>query len=86
MTPVHVQLGLFGVDNTLAAFHVVSAHTRVQADGSEVFVGEHLRWNRGRTGERAGLPRSPAPEADDPAQPSLFPRSCGRVRASAHRR
>ena len=40
-----------------SGYHVVSAHSRVLADGSEVFVGEHLRWNRGRKSQ----PSAPAP-------------------------
>lgn len=70
---VSVQLGMFGVANTIAGAHVVQAHTRVLASGEEVFVGEHLRWNRARSAARAA-PR-PRPEADDDvAQQDLFAR------------
>jgi hypothetical protein len=71
MEPIHVQMGLFGGDSEIAGFHVVTAHTRVLADGSEVFVGEHLRWNRGRTPERTS-PEGGADESVD--QLALFPR------------
>lgn len=68
---IPVQMGLFGGDNALVGLHLVSAHTRLLADGSEVFVGEHLRWNRGRTGVRRG-PRPVG--APDDAQIPLFAR------------
>ena len=77
MTPVSVQLGLFGGGSTLAGFHLVSAHARIRADGSEVFVGEHLRWNRGAAAGRGDRgPRAAAPrgEVAVPAQIPLFPR------------
>lgn len=48
LPPTEPQLGLFGERDKPLPMHVVSAHTRLLADGSEVFVGEHLRWNRGR--------------------------------------
>ncbi len=73
MTPIPVQLGLFGGENELVGLHVVSAHTRVRADGSEVFVGEHLRWNRGRS-EPRGRPGQDGGADVDEAQGSLFPR------------
>lgn len=70
-----VQLGMFGVPSTLAGSHVVAAHTRLLASGDEVFVGEHVRWNRGRSaGQPAPSPsrRAAPPTADDDVQPSLF--------------
>jgi hypothetical protein len=62
-TDVTVQLGMFGVSNRIAGTHVVQAHTRVTPDGEEVFVGEHLRWNRGRT-RRATTSRASASGTD----------------------
>ena len=62
--------------------HVVEAHTRILADGSEVFVGEHLRWNRGRHAStpRVARPRPAVPEDhprlfdwDEPALPDPLP-------------
>lgn len=47
---------MFGFARTLD-MHVVSAHERLQSNGSSVFVAEHLRWNRGQT-ERAPVSRS----------------------------
>jgi len=69
--PIEVQLGIFGGSNEIAAMHTVAAHTRVLADGNEVFVGEHLRWNRGQQAPRPRAPRAAAapPDAD---HPSLF--------------
>lgn len=49
--------------------HVVSAHTRVLHDGSETFVGEHWRWNRGETTRTRAKRRPPPP---DPSQLGLF--------------
>ncbi len=69
MSSPSIQLGLFG-KATVADHHVVSAHTRVLADGTEVFVGEHLRWNRPRRPRGPRRPR-PAP-ATDPRQGDLF--------------
>ncbi len=46
--PHHVQLGLFSGCAEVVGMHTVAAHTRVLSDGTEVFVGEHLRWNPGR--------------------------------------
>ncbi len=54
----HHQLGLFGEDDVFGDMHLVSAHTRQLEDGSEVFVGEHMRWNRGQQPARAPAPRS----------------------------
>lgn len=68
--PVEVQLGIFGGTNEIAAMHTVAAHTRVLHDGSEVFVGEHLRWNRGRQAPRPRAARAPRP--DPTGLPSLF--------------
>ncbi|MEQ1502914.1 MAG: hypothetical protein ABMB14_11825 [Myxococcota bacterium] len=68
MTPIPVQLSMFGGENVLVGLHVVSAHTRLRSDGTEVFVGEHLRWNRGQAGRGA---RRDAPARDD-AQVPLF--------------
>lgn len=42
------QGDLFGKMHPDRPFHVVAAHVRVQVDGTEVFVAEHLRWSRGR--------------------------------------
>ena len=68
--PILIQLGLFGGFTEVADMHTVAAHTRTRADGTEVFVGEHLRWNRGRQPER---PRAPKPTAEVPEDhPSLF--------------
>ena len=65
-----IQLGLFAGCAEVADTHVVSAHTRQLADGTEVFVGEHLRWNGGRQLPRMqGTARGPAPV---PEQPGLF--------------
>ncbi len=70
-TPIHIQLGLFGGFSEIAGTHVVSAHTRALSDGTEVFVGEHLRWNRGRSqGHTTGRRRSSCTPPD--AEPSLF--------------
>lgn len=68
--PIEVQLGIFGGSNAIAAMHTVAAHTRVLPDGSEVFVGEHLRWNRGRQAPRPRAPRVPTAPTED--HPSLF--------------
>lgn len=75
MQQVAVQIGLFGGEGHLVDCHVVSAHFRVTEDGTEVFVGEHLRANRGRAAR--GGPRIPAlPEETPPEQLALFgPRS-----------
>ncbi|MEZ4320503.1 MAG: hypothetical protein R3F61_23685 [Myxococcota bacterium] len=68
--PVYVQLGLFGGTSTIDGMHVVAAHTRVRADGTEVFVAEHLRWNRGRQARPMPMfPKAP-PRSDQ--QPLLF--------------
>jgi hypothetical protein len=56
--PVPVQLGFFGSDDVALDMHVVGAHVRYLADGTEVFVGEHLRWNRGQQDPRP-QPRKP---------------------------
>lgn len=64
-----VQVGLFGGEGELVGMHVVAAHTRVLEDGSEVFVGEHLRWNRGRLPRKLTAPRPSAPAE---GQPGLF--------------
>jgi hypothetical protein len=77
MGTVSVQLGLFGGGSTLPEFHVVSAHTRTLADGSEVFVGEHLRWNRGAAAPRGdrGLRAGAPPDGEEvPEQIRLFSR------------
>jgi hypothetical protein len=68
VTPVSVQLGLFGAAE-VAGFHVVSAHFRTTAEGDEVFVGEHLRNNRGRTRAPAAPPPRPAPTGGAPLEP-----------------
>jgi hypothetical protein len=67
-------MALFGGENVLVGLHVVSAHTRMLGDGSEVFVGEHLRWNRGRTAPSSGSgARRPSADPPDDGQISLFP-------------
>lgn len=51
----------------------MSAHTRIRSDGSEVFVGEHLRWNRARSGRTATrAPRSVEPLEVPDEQLGLF--------------
>lgn len=66
-----VQLGLFAGCAEVAEMHVVSAHTRELSDGTSVFVGEHLRWNRGRQAPRTAPPAlRPTPPLPD--QPGLF--------------
>lgn len=70
ITAPHIQLGLFAGCAEIADMHVVSSHIRQLADGSEVFVGEHLRWNGGRQAPRMSAVRSPS--APLPNQPSLF--------------
>ncbi len=69
--PVPIQMGLFGGFNAVADMHTVAAHTRIQADGSEVFVGEHIRWNRGRTTRHPSAPR-PRNESVPEGQLSLW--------------
>ncbi len=59
---------MFGLAPTLA-IHRVRAHSRVLADGTSVFVGEHLRWSRGRT-HRVSRPR--LPDTPPPGQLGLF--------------
>lgn len=70
MQPVPIQVDLFGGPSHIPGFHVVTAHSRVRADGSEEFVGEHLRTNRGRSAKPTG-PRPPVEVAD--GQIALFP-------------
>lgn len=55
------QLGLFSDLHAPRGHHLVTAHTRVRADGTEVFVAEHVRWNRGRRPPGAPAPRRPPP-------------------------
>ncbi len=64
------QLGMFGAVRSMDA-HLVAAHERMLADGTEVFVAEHLRWNRGRS-EPRGRARSRT-AAVSVKQESLFP-------------
>lgn len=64
-----VQETMFGVQRSLD-MHVVAAHTRVLQDGTETFVGEHLRWNRRGT-EGPTKPR-PRKQVRDPGQLGLF--------------
>ena len=66
-----IQLGLFGDCTEAAEMHVVSAHTRLLHDGTEVFVAEHTRWNRGRT-HRVPKPRTRKKDPIGSDQPSLF--------------
>ncbi len=66
---IHIQLGLFGCGE-VAGTHVVSAHTRVLPDGTQVFVSEHLRWDRGRSAPAPRDSRRKGPRNDD--HPSLF--------------
>ena len=56
MRPVAIQTDLFGGPSHIPGFHVVTAHSRVQADGNEVFVAEHVRLNRGRSTRPRGQP------------------------------
>lgn len=73
-----VQMGMFGVPSTLAGSHVVAAHTRTLASGEEVFVAEHVRWNRsGRESVPAPPRRARVTETVDADQIGLFagPRS-----------
>jgi hypothetical protein len=44
---VAAQGDLFGGRTPGRRTHVVAAHHRVLATGTEVFVAEHLRWSRG---------------------------------------
>jgi len=61
-----IQLGMLGVPAQLEDTHVVAAHTRVLASGEEVFVGEHVRWNRGRSaGPSPARRRIPDGPSDD---------------------
>jgi hypothetical protein len=69
-SPIFVQLGLFGGCAEVAGMHLVSAHTRVLADGTEVQVTEHLRWDRGRQARRPPSLRRAAVADDE--HPSLF--------------
>ncbi|MCA9570246.1 MAG: hypothetical protein KC656_20525 [Myxococcales bacterium] len=69
--PVLVQLGLFGQPGVVLDHHVVSAHMRVLQDGTEVFVAEHLRWNRPSQPRRGLAPRPLRTHATD-AQGDLF--------------
>ena len=72
-TAFHVQLGLFAGCAEVADMHTVSAHTRLMSDGSEVFVGEHLRWNGGRRAHRAArFVRRAFLSPPSPDQPGLF--------------
>ena len=70
MEHIPVQIGLFGGEGQLVGCHVVTAHFRVADDGTEVFVGEHLRANRGRT-ERAPAGLRVTTEVE-PEQLALF--------------
>lgn len=65
----HVQLGLFSGCAAFAGMHLVSAHSRQLADGTSVFVAEHLRWNGGRAPREPSAPRPAEPLPD---QPGLF--------------
>lgn len=69
---VPVQLGLFAGFAEVAGVHTVSAHVRTLADGTEVFVGEHLRFDRGRQAPRPPEPPGPRPAPPPPDQPGLF--------------
>ena len=66
---IPIQFGLFGGSNEIAGLHVVSAHTRILEDGSEVHVPEHVRWNRGRKAKNTGRR---ARKRSDTKQASLF--------------
>jgi hypothetical protein len=70
MQHVPVQIGLFGGEGNLVDCHVVSAHFRVRDDGTEIFVGEHLRTNRGRTARGPSVSEAPLDVA--PGQLALF--------------
>ena len=53
---IPIQLGMLGVSSVVEEHHVVAAHTRVNADGTETFVPEHVRRNSGRrTGARPNM-------------------------------
>ena len=71
MTPRRpVQLGMFAGYEPVPEMHVVAAHTRLLSDGSEVFVSEHLRWNRGKTGPRVRQVERATP-SDEPLEGQL---------------
>ncbi|MBX2800360.1 MAG: hypothetical protein KTR31_21960 [Myxococcales bacterium] len=69
---VALQLGLFGQSPVIVGYHRVSAHVRVLSTGHEVFVGEHLRVDRGRVGPRLRPVSLPVPAPADDAQQELF--------------
>ena len=71
MRPVAIQTDLFGGPSHIPGFHVVTAHSRVQPDGNEVFVAEHVRLNRGRKTKPRGPRATTDVEAAD-GQASLF--------------
>jgi len=71
---------MLGVSSVIEEHHVVAAHTRVNADGTETFVPEHVR----RNASRGSAPRLPAQQGcnvpedhpglfDAPAQPAAPP-------------
>lgn len=72
MLHVPIQADLFGGPNHIPGFHVVSAHSRVQADGNEVFVAEHVRLNRGRSAVPRGPRASASPGDSGDGQIDLF--------------
>jgi hypothetical protein len=59
------QPTLFGVPDDDEPMHTVAAHTRVLHDGTEVFVAEHVRWNRGRQAYRPRRKKAPLPPTED---------------------
>ncbi|MCA9491793.1 MAG: hypothetical protein KC621_17800 [Myxococcales bacterium] len=67
MDEVPIQLAMFGAPSEVVGLHVVSAHTRQLANGNEVFVGEHVRWNRGQRAPR----ENSTPHHDPPAAGQL---------------
>ena len=66
------QLGLFHDAPEPDDTHVVSAHSRILANGTEVHVGEHLRWNRGKQGPRMRTRTRRAPSPVPQEQLGLF--------------
>ena len=73
MRPVPPNTDLFGVASHVPGLHVVSAHSRVQADGNEVFVAEHVRRSRGRSAAQRGR-RAPDDGVEGEGQLDLFAR------------
>ena len=68
------QLGMFGVTDQRDT-QVVSAHTRILADGTEVEVAEHVRWNRPPGSAPVGRRRRTVPSAPEGQLPLLLKRA-----------